>query len=157
MRVSAKSEYAMLAAIELAGAAEGEVCKGAEIAERQKVPIKFLEVILGDMRKAGLVQSQRGPEGGYRLTQAPEQISVADVMRAVDGPLADVHGNRPENLEYEGKAEHLATVWLALRSGIRSVLQEVSLADLIEGEVPEPIVLMASGSDPDTQEGPTVA
>ena len=157
MRVSAKSEYAMLAAIDLAAASEGEVRKGADIAARQKVPIKFLEVILGDMRKAGLVQSQRGPDGGYRLTREPSQISVADVMRAVDGPLADVHGNRPENLEYGGGAEPLATVWLALRSSIRSVLQEVSLADLVEDEIPESIVMMASSSDPDTAEGPAVS
>jgi Rrf2 family protein len=157
VRVSAKSEYAMLAAIDLASADEGEVCKGADIAGRQKVPIKFLEVILGDMRKAGLVQSQRGPDGGYRLSREPSQISVADVMRAVDGPLADVHGNRPENLEYAGKSESLATVWLALRASIRSVLQEVSLADLVDDEIPESIVMMASSSDPDTAEGPAVS
>ena len=157
MRVSAKSEYAMLAAIDLATAKDDEVRKGAEIAERQKVPIKFLEVILGDMRKAGLVQSQRGPDGGYKLTRAPDQISVADVMRAVDGPLADVHGNRPENLAYEGGAEPLGTVWLALRASIRAVLQEVSLADLVEDEIPESIVMMASGSDPDTAERPAVS
>jgi Rrf2 family protein len=157
VRVSAKSEYAMLAAIDLAAADEGDICKGADIAARQKVPIKFLEVILGDMRKAGLVQSQRGPDGGYKLTRSPDQISVADVMRAVDGPLADVHGNRPENLDYAGKAEPLATVWLALRSSIRSVLQEVSLADLVDGEIPESIVMMASSSDPDTFEGPAVS
>ena len=157
MRVSAKSEYAMLAAIDLAAASEGEVRKGADIAARQKVPIKFLEVILGDMRKAGLVQSQRGPDGGYRLTREPSQISVADVMRAVDGPLADVHGNRPENLAYTGGAEPLARVWLALRSSIRAVLQEVSLADLVEDEIPESIEMMASASDPDTAEGPAVS
>ena len=157
MRVSAKSEYAMLAAIDLAAASEGEVRKGADIAARQKVPIKFLEVILGDMRKAGLVQSQRGPDGGYRLTREPSQISVADVMRAVDGPLADVHGNRPENLAYPGESKPLATVWLALRSSIRSVLQEVSLADLVEDEIPESIEMMASASDPDTAEGPAVS
>lgn len=132
----------MLAAIELA-ANEGEVAKGADIAREQGIPLKFLEVILGDMRKAGLVQSQRGPEGGYRLTRAASEISVADVMRAVDGPLADVHGNRPGSLQYKGRAEQLGTVWLALRSSIRSVLEEVSLADLVAGEIPAPIDALA--------------
>jgi Rrf2 family protein len=142
VRVSAKSEYAMLAAIELA-ANEGTVAKGADIAREQEIPIKFLEVILGDMRKAGLVQSQRGPDGGYRLTRPAGEISVADVMRAVDGALADVHGNRPESLRYTGRAEALGTVWLALRSSIRAVLEEVSLADLVAGSIPASIVGLA--------------
>ena len=149
MRVSAKSEYAVLAAIELASADdEGAVSKGADIAKAQKIPIKFLEVILGDMRKAGLVQSQRGPDGGYRLTRYPSSISVADVMRAVDGPLADVHGSRPDSVEYEGNAEALTTVWLALRASIRSVLEEVSLADLTANKIPASITGL--GGMPDT-------
>src|SRR5947209_19228925 len=114
----------MRAVLELASAADPPV-KGEQISASQNIPFKFLENILIDLRRAGLVISQRGPDGGYRLDRAPEEISVADVIRAVDGPLAAVRGERPEAIEYEGVAESLQVVWIALRTGVRSVLEHV--------------------------------
>ncbi len=131
MRVSAKSDYAVRAAIELAHAhGEGPV-KGERIATAQKIPSKFLESILVDLRHAGLVASQRGSEGGYWLALPPAEITVADVIRAVDGPIASVRGMRPDELEYSGSAEPLREVWLDLRTALRGVLEHVTLADLV--------------------------
>jgi Rrf2 family protein len=131
MRVSAKSDYAVRAAIELAQAhGEGPV-KGERIATAQKIPSKFLETILVDLRHAGLVASQRGSEGGYWLALPPAEITVADVIRAVDGPIASVRGMRPDELEYSGSAEPLREVWLDLRTALRGVLEHVTLADLV--------------------------
>ncbi len=131
MRVSAKVDYAVRAAIELAAeAGEGPV-KGERIATAQAIPPKFLENILLDLRHAGLVSSQRGAEGGYWLARAPEEITVADVIRAVEGPIASVRGVRPDELEYTGSAEPLRDVWLDLRTALRGVLEHVTLADLV--------------------------
>ena len=130
MRVSAKSDYAVRAAIELAHVAGEGPVKGERIASAQKIPPKFLETILVDLRHAGLVASQRGSEGGYWLAMAPEEITVADVIRAVDGPIASVRGMRPDELEYSGSAEPLKEVWLDLREALRGVLEHVTLADL---------------------------
>jgi Rrf2 family protein len=131
MRVSAKVDYAVRAAIELAAeAGEGPV-KGERIATAQGIPPKFLENILLDLRHAGLVSSQRGAEGGYWLARAPEEITVADVIRAVEGPIASVRGVRPDELEYTGSAEPLRDVWLDLRTALRGVLEHVTLADLV--------------------------
>ena len=131
MRVSAKVDYAVRAAIELAAeAGEGPV-KGERIATAQGIPPKFLENILLDLRHAGLVASQRGAEGGYWLARAPEEITVADVIRAVEGPIASVRGVRPDELEYTGSAEPLRDVWLDLRTALRGVLEHVTLADLV--------------------------
>src|SRR3954453_69230 len=121
VRISAKADYAVRAALELAAAAEPPV-KGARIAESQSIPLNFLENILGDMRQAGLVVSQRGPVGGYRLERPAEEITIADIIRAVDGPLASVRGERPESMHYPGPATHLAPMWIALRASVRSVL-----------------------------------
>lgn len=130
MRVSAKADYAVRAAAELAAAhGEGPV-KGERLAQAQHVPVNFLENILGDLRQAGLVRSQRGPEGGYWLARDPATVSVADVMRAVEGPLAAVRGEPPEELEYAGSAQALQRVWIALRTNIRAVLEHVTLADI---------------------------
>lgn len=136
MRISAKADYALRACIELA-AAEGEGhIKGERISQAQEIPLKFLENILGDLRQAGLVRSQRGMEGGYWLAKPAEEISLAEVIRAVDGPLANVRGVRPESLEYAGSSEPLRDVWIAVRASLRSVLEAVTLADVAGGELP---------------------
>src|SRR2546428_11319139 len=122
VRVSAKADYALRAAIELAATGEGPV-KGERIAQAQEMPLKFLENILGDLRHAGLVRSQRGVEGGYWLARPAEEITVAEVIRAVEGPIANVRGLGPEKVEYSGSAERLRDVWIALRASPRGVLE----------------------------------
>jgi Rrf2 family protein len=139
MHVSAKVDYAMRALLEIAsetGSESVRLVKGDQLAASQQIPARFLEGILRQLRQAGIVASQRGAEGGYRLAKSPESISVADVMRALDGPLADVRGDRPENAEYNGAAEHLQEVWVATRAALRGVLDHVSLADIANGELP---------------------
>lgn len=139
MRVSAKADYAVRAAVELAASAGDGPMKGDRISEAQAVPLRFLENILGELRHAGIVQSQRGAVGGYWLARPPEKITVAEVIRAVEGPLASVRGERPEALDYHGAAEPLQTVWLALRANIRAVLETVTLADLVAGKLPDSV------------------
>ena len=146
MRVSAKADYALRATIELAAAADGPV-KGERIAQAQEIPLKFLENILGDLRHAGIVRSQRGAEGGYWLARPAEEITVADVVRAVDGPIANVRGLGPESVEYAGSAERLRDVWIAVRANLRAVLEHVTLADVARGELPAGIGTLAA--DPD--------
>jgi Rrf2 family protein len=131
MRVSAKVDYAIRAMLELA-AADGLV-KAERIATAQQIPQKFLESILLDLRHAELVVSQRGVEGGYALGRPASDLSVADVIRAVEGPLASVRGVRPDDLEYAGAAAALRDTWLELRAAMRGVLEETSLADLVQG------------------------
>ncbi|UTI64093.1 Rrf2 family transcriptional regulator [Paraconexibacter antarcticus] len=144
MRISAKADYAVRAAIHLAANAAGErPTKGEAVATGQGIPMKFLENILGDLRHAGLVRSQRGADGGYWLNRPADAISVADVIRAVDGPLASVRGQRPEDVPYEGAAEPLQRVWIAVRHNLRAVLETVTLADLASGELPADIVKLA--------------
>ena len=135
MRISAKSDYAVRAATELA-AADGGPVKGEALASAQDIPQKFLENILGDLRQAGIVRSQRGAEGGYWLARPAPEITVADIIRAVDGPLASVRGQRPEDVGYDGLAKPLQTVWIAVRASVRSVTEHVTLADLASGELP---------------------
>jgi Rrf2 family protein len=135
MHVSAKADYAVRAAAELAAAGDGPV-KGDRIAEAQGIPLKFLENILSELRHAGIVQSQRGAEGGYWLARPADQVTLADVIRVVDGPLANVRGARPETVQYDGSASHLLEVWIAVRVSLRSVLERVTLADLIAGTLP---------------------
>lgn len=146
MRISAKSDYAVRAALELA-AAESPPVKGERLAEAQSIPLKFLENILGDLRQAGLVVSQRGPEGGYRLERPASEISVADIIRAVDGPLASVRGERPESMHYGGPAEDLAPVWIALRAAVRGVLEHVMLSDIVSGKIPRDVAKLARDED----------
>ncbi|MDX6652513.1 MAG: hypothetical protein QOG09_697 [Solirubrobacterales bacterium] len=138
MRVSAKADYAVRAAIELAAAPEGPV-KGEAVAAAQQIPLRFLENILGELRHSGLVQSQRGSVGGYWLAKPASEITVAEVIRAVEGPLASVRGERPESLDYHGAAEPLQTVWLGLRASIRSVLEKVTLADIVQNDLPDSV------------------
>lgn len=146
MRVSAKADYAIRAAVELAAAGEGPV-KGDQIARAQKIPVNFLENILADLRNAGLVASRRGAEGGYWLARPADQITLADVIRSVDGPLANVRGVRSEQLEYEGSALRLLDVWVAVRASLRSVLERVTLADVVSGKLPAEVEKLAA--DPD--------
>ena len=137
MRITAKADYAVRAAAELA-AAEGEQApmKGEELARRQSIPKNFLENILTELRRAGIVRTRRGADGGYQLARPAAEITVADVLRAVEGPLAAVQGSRPEQLAYEGAASSLPDVWVALRASLRSVLEHVTLADLASGKLP---------------------
>jgi len=136
VRVSAKADYALRACVELASAEDGVHIKGERIAQAQEVPLKFLENILGDLRQAGLVRSQRGVEGGYWLARPAAEITLADVIRAVEGPLANVRGVRPEAIEYAGSAEPLRDVWVAVRASLRAVLEETTLADVAANELP---------------------
>ncbi|MGH9227712.1 MAG: RrF2 family transcriptional regulator [Acidimicrobiales bacterium] len=138
MRITAKVDYAVRAAAELAAAPPGPV-KGDVIAQRQGVPAKFLENILADLRRAGLVASQRGADGGYWLAADATAISVADIIRAVEGPLADVHGTPPERVGYRGPAAGLQAVWVATRAALRTVLEEVTLDDVVAGRLPAPV------------------
>ncbi|HSS82078.1 MAG TPA: Rrf2 family transcriptional regulator [Gaiellaceae bacterium] len=147
MRVSAKVDYAVRAGAELAAAAGRGPVKGDTIAQAQKIPLKFLENILLDLKHAGLVQSQRGAEGGYWLAKEPAEISLADVIRAVEGPIANVRGERPEQVEYAGAAEPLREVWIAVRGNLRAVLESVTLADVAAGQLPDEVSRIAA--DPD--------
>ena len=114
--------------------------KAERIAQAQAIPLKFLENILLDLKHAGIVQSHRGPDGGYRLAVPAEEVALADVIRAVEGPLANVRGQSPDQLEYEGSAERLREVWVAVRASLRSVLEQVTLADLAGGKLPPHVV-----------------
>jgi len=139
VRLSAKADYAVRAALELAGAGGGPL-KGERIAEAQGIPLKFLENIMLELRHADLVRSQRGPEGGYRLARPAAGITVGEVIRAVDGPLASVRGQAPEEVSYADAAESLQTVWIALRAAVRSVVDTVTLADVAAGTLPREVV-----------------
>ena len=139
MYISAKVDYAVRAMC--AVAAVGDQAVTAEsLATAQGLPPKFLESILNDLRRAGLLRSQSGADGGYRLARAAKDITVADIIRPLDGPLAEVRGLRPEAASYEGAAEHLQQVWIAVRSSLRSVLEKVTLADIVAGTLPRSVV-----------------
>lgn len=138
MRISAKVDYAVRAAIELA-AVGGEPIKGEAIAEAQDIPLKFLENILGELKHTGIVSSRRGAQGGYWLAKDADDVSLADIVRAVEGPLATVRGQGPESLTYRGEAEPLQKVWIALRANIREVMEETSLADVVGGKLPSEV------------------
>jgi Rrf2 family protein len=143
VRVTAKVDYAVRAAVELAAAGDGPV-KGERIAEAQRIPLKFLENILLELKHAGLVQSQRGADGGYWLARPPAEIPLAEVIRAVEGPIANVRGERPEQVEYAGAAEQLRDVWIAVRANLRAVLERVTVADVAAGRLPEDVARIAS-------------
>jgi len=135
VRITARVDYAVRAALELAAAAPGALtCE--RIATAQNIPNRFLQAILGDLQHARLVTSQRGREGGYRLALPPTEISIARVMRVEQGFLADVHGERPEEVQYPGAAEPLSRVWVAAREAYRRVLEQVTLADVATGDLP---------------------
>jgi len=136
VRISAKADYAVRAALELAAAPEGEPVKGEQIAEAQGIPLQFLEHILLELKHARLVRARRGARGGYWLARDAEEISIADVIRAVEGPLANIHEDAPEDLHYAGAAERLRDVWVAVRANLRAVLESISLADVAGGRLP---------------------
>ena len=136
MRISAKADYAVRAALELASSPNGEPVKGERLAEAQDIPLQFLEHILLELKHARLVQARRGAKGGYWLARPPTEITVADVIRAVEGPLANIHENAPEELHYGGAAEKLRDVWVAVRAALRSVLENVTLADVADKNLP---------------------
>jgi Rrf2 family protein len=136
VRVSAKADYAVRAVLELAGASQDAPVKGEDIARAQDIPPRFLENILSELRQQGVVQSRRGADGGYWLAREPNEITIAEVIRAVDGPLATVRGEPPAELSYTGRAEPLAQVWIALQANVRAVLDEVTLADVVNRDLP---------------------
>jgi Rrf2 family protein len=136
MRLSARADYALRAAIELAAARDGHVTAD-QLAQAQHIPGKFLETILTQLRRAGLVRSQRGPDGGFWLARPAAEISLADIIRAIDGQLLGVRGERPENVSYPGAAAPLQRVWIALRANERAVLETVTLSDIVTGELPD--------------------
>lgn len=138
MRLSARVDYALRAAIELAdaGAQERVPVTAEQLATAQQIPSKFLENILVQLRRAGLVRSQRGPVGGHWLARPPAEVSLADVIRAVEGPLANIRGELPENVDYQGPARSLQQVWIALRAAERGILETVTLADVAAADLP---------------------
>ncbi|GAA2708904.1 RrF2 family transcriptional regulator [Micromonospora olivasterospora] len=135
MQISARGEYAVRAVLSLATAYPSLLSTQA-IASEQDMPRKFLEAVLADLRRAGIVRAQRGAEGGYTLARPPREITIGTVLRAVDGPLAGVRGLRPEETSYEGAAENLPQLWVAVRAAVRQVVDEVSLAELASGRLP---------------------
>src|SRR3954453_7727995 len=149
MYISAKVDYATRALLLLA-ASDGTAMRGEEIATAQGLPVRFVENTLVDLKRAGLVTSHRGVDGGYRLGRAPKDISVADVIRALEGPLAEVHGLRPDQRSYEGPAEHLQDVWVALRAAMRLVLESTTLDRILTGKLPPPVAKLVA--DPDAWE-----
>jgi Rrf2 family protein len=142
MHVTAKADYAVRAVIELADSSQHSPRKVDSIAQAQAIPVSFLENILTQLRSAGIVRSQRGPEGGYWLARPSEEVSLADVIRAVEGPLVGVRGQRPEELEYSGSAESLQQVWIALRANLRKVLERVTVAEVAAANLPEDVVAL---------------
>lgn len=147
MRISAKTDYAIRAAAELAAVAGEGWTRTESVAQVQGIPLPFLLNILAELRAAGLVHSRRGVDGGYRLARPPEEITVADVIRAVDGPLANIAGSLPEEVAYTGAAIALRETWIALRVQMRSVLERVTLADLISGRLPEDVTALLAEED----------
>ena len=146
MQVNAKVDYALRALAELANSGPGPV-KAEAIAKAQGIPLKFLENIMLELRHAGLVISQRGQVGGYRLGREPNEITLADIIRVVDGPLANVRGLSPERLEYVGPASALREVWIALRANMRAVLETVTLEDLRDGALPPDVRSLSESPD----------
>jgi Rrf2 family protein len=140
MHVTAKADYAVRAVVELADSSQASPRKVDEVAQAQSIPVSFLENILTQLRSAGVVRSQRGPEGGYWLARPAEDVNLAHVIRAVEGPLVGVRGQRPEEIEYVGSAQALQQVWIAVRANLRNVLERVTVADVARGELPEEVL-----------------
>ena len=138
-------DYAVRAAIELAAARQkgDDPVKGETIAEAQGIPVKFLENILGELKHSGIVASRRGIEGGYLLAKPAKDVPLAEIIRAVEGPMASVRGEGPEAVEYGGKATELQRVWIAVRANLRAVLDTVTLEDLVEGKLPKPVLALS--------------
>ena len=145
MRISAKADYAVRATLELAAADDGEPVKGEVIADAQDIPLQFLEHILLELKHAGIVRARRGAKGGYWLARPADDVTIAEVIRAVEGPIANVQSAPPESMTYRGNAEHLQEVWIAVRANLRAVLESVTLSALVDGDLP-PVVEHLSGS-----------
>jgi Rrf2 family protein len=139
MRISAKADYAVRAALELAASPDGKPVKGTKLAEAQGIPLQFLEHILLDLKRAGLIKTKRGARGGYWLAEPPGEVTVADVIRAVEGPLANIQDLSPEETHYDGVAKRLRDVWIAVRQNLREVLEHVTLEELAAGKLPEAV------------------
>ena len=146
MRISAKADYAVRAALELA-ASDGKPVKGERLAEAQGIPLQFLEHILLELKHHGIVRARRGAKGGYWLARPADEITIAEIVRAVEGPIAHVQSTPPEAIEYRGNAEHLQAVWIAVRASLRNVLEEVTLADLVSGDLPTVVGELTSAKD----------
>lgn len=147
MRVSAKSDYALRALIEMANRSDGRAVSAEELGRQQEIPHGFLQAILADLRRSGIVISQRGQSGGWRMARPAGDVSVADVIRAVDGPLVSVYGLRPESVSYNDSAEILQHVWIAARASLRDVFEEVSIQDLADGKLPEAVSALTADDD----------
>jgi Rrf2 family protein len=146
VKVTAKADYAVRATLELASVDDGLI-KGEQISRAQGIPLKFLENILIDLRHAGIVHAQRGAEGGYRLARGAADVTLGEVIRAVEGPLASVRGEPPESVSYDGAAEHLQTVWIAVRASLRTVLDDLTLAEVVEGRLPQTVQRLTEPPD----------
>ena len=142
MHVTAKADYAVRAVVELADSRQDAPRKVDDVARAQEIPVSFLENILTQLRSSGIVRSQRGPEGGYWLARPPEEVNLADIIRAVEGPLVGVRGQRPEEIEYVGSAESLQPVWIALRANLRKVLEHVTVAQVAAGKLPADVTAL---------------
>jgi Rrf2 family protein len=147
MRVSAKSDYALRALIEMASRVDGRPVSAEELGRLQEIPHGFLQAILADLRRAGIVMSQRGQSGGWRMGRSAGDISVADVIRAVDGPLVSVYGLRPEAVSYNKTAEVLQHVWIAARHSLRDVFEHVSIQQLADGKLPKAVTTRTADED----------
>jgi Rrf2 family protein len=146
MRVSAKADYAVRAAAELAASPDGPV-KGERLADSQDIPLQFLEHILLDLKHSGIVRARRGAKGGYWLAKPSDEVSIADVIRAVEGPIAHVQSAPPESITYTGSAQELQNVWIAVRASLRDVLESTSLKDLVTGNLPDNVRELADDKD----------
>jgi Rrf2 family protein len=147
MHVTAKADYAVRAVIELAGSSQDSPRKVDAVAQAQGIPVSFLENILTQLRSSGIVRSQRGPEGGYWLARPADQLNLADIIRAVEGPLVGVRGQRPEEIEYAGSSEALQNVWIALRANLRKVLENVTVADVAAGKLPKDVLALTRAEE----------
>ena len=148
MRISAKTDYAIRAVVEMAAASpDGHLVKAESVADAQQIPLRFLLGILNELRHAGIVDSRRGVEGGYRLAMPAADVTIADIIRAIDGPLANVAGVRPDALQLAGSAAPLQQVWVSLRSSIREVLEHVTVADIVNGELSPEVLARAQDAD----------
>jgi Rrf2 family protein len=147
VRVSAKADYAVRAMVELAASGEASPVKGDLIAESQEIPLRFLENILAEVRHAGLVHSRRGMDGGYWLARPPGEITLADIIRSVEGPLASVRGEPADEISYSGAAKPLQEVWIALRANIRDILESTSLADVASDDLPDSVRQIVDQAD----------
>ncbi len=147
MHVTAKADYAVRAVVELADSSQDTPRKVDEVAQAQRIPVSFLENILTQLRSAGVVRSQRGPEGGYWLAHPPEEIDLAHVIRAVEGPLVGIRGQRPEEVEYVGSAQSLSQVWVAVRANLRNVLEHVTVADVASGKLPKEVLALTRAEE----------